>query len=148
MGPALLHENEPLGRDHCGHHHPPGRPQELIAFGSDTPPFFLVEPVRAMARHMVERLTESPVMTSTYSQRSLRVAKGRSLRFPSSSFIAFWSSFGAEPGLFFGARGSPLRALFTYRLTEERLTRKVRAAWALDIPLSTQETILRLRSSE
>ncbi len=29
-----------------------------------------------MARHMVERLTESPVMTSMYSQRSRRLAKG------------------------------------------------------------------------
>jgi hypothetical protein len=33
-------------------------------------------------------------------------------------------------------------------LTEERLAEKVRAAWALDIPLSTAETILLLRSSE
>jgi hypothetical protein len=31
---------------------------------------------------------------------------------------------------------------------EERLTEKVRAAWALDIPPPTAETILCLRSSE
>jgi hypothetical protein len=31
---------------------------------------------------------------------------------------------------------------------EERLTEKVRAAWALDIPSSTAEIILRLRSTE
>ena len=35
-----------------------------------TRPFFLVAPMRAMARHMVERLIESPVMTSMYSQRA------------------------------------------------------------------------------
>ena len=101
-----------------------------------------------MARHMVERLTESPVVNPTYSQRSLRVANGRSVRSSWSSFIAFSSSFGADPGLFFGARDSPLWALLTYRLTEERLTEKVRAACALAMPPSTEETILRLRSSE
>ena len=78
MRPALVHEDEPLGLHHRGHHHPPGRPQELVALGGYAPPFFLVGPMRAMARHTVERLTESPVMASTYSQRSLRVAKGRS----------------------------------------------------------------------
>ena len=101
-----------------------------------------------MARHIVERLTESPVMSSTYSQRSLRVAKGRSRRSSSRSFIALPSSFGADPSLFFGARGSPRWAFSAYRLTEERLTEKMRAAWALGIPPSTAETILRLRSSE
>jgi len=46
-----------------------------------------------------------------------------------------------------------LAALFkggelAYLVTEERLTEKVRAAWALGMPPSTEETILRLRSSE
>src|SRR5215212_1559967 len=31
-----------------------------------------------MARHILERLTETPLTASTYSQRSLRVANGRS----------------------------------------------------------------------
>jgi hypothetical protein len=33
-------------------------------------------------------------------------------------------------------------------LTEERLTEKVRAAWALGMPPSTEEAILSLRSLE
>jgi hypothetical protein len=101
-----------------------------------------------MARHIVERLTESPVMASTYSQRSWRLAKGRSLRSSSKSLMAFWSSFGADPGRFLEASDSPLFAWSTYRLAEERLTEKVRAARALDMPPSTAETILRLRSTE
>ena len=51
-------------------------------------------------------------------------------------------------GLFFGARDSPLLALSAYRLSEERLTEKARAARALDMPPSTEETILCLKSSE
>jgi hypothetical protein len=54
-----------------------------------------------MARHIVERLTESLVMASM---------------------------FAADPGLYFGSKDCPLLALSTYRLTEERLTEKVRAA--------------------
>jgi hypothetical protein len=70
-------------------------------------PFFLVGPIRAMVRHMAERLTESPVMTSMWSQRSRRVAKGSSSRSSSKSLMALSSGFGADPGLFFGARDSP-----------------------------------------
>jgi predicted glycosyltransferase len=45
-------------------------------------------------------------------------------------------------------RFSPL-GLVDVALTEERLTEKVRDAWALDIPPPpTAETILRLRSTE
>src|SRR5215212_1906226 len=47
-----------------------------------------------------------------------------------------------------GGSYSPLSALFPYRLTEERLTEKVWAAWSLDIPPPTAETTLVLRSSE
>src|SRR5215211_8336581 len=112
------------------------------------PPFFLVGPSLAMARHIVERLTESPVRASIYSQRSWRLTKGRSRRSSSSSLLAFSSSFGAAPGRFLGTSDSPLFALSAYRLTEERLTEKVRAAWSLDIPSPTAETILRLRSTE
>ena len=65
MRPALVHEDEPLWFHHRGHHHPPGCPLELVAFGGYSPPFFLVGPILAMARHMVERLTETPLMAST-----------------------------------------------------------------------------------
>jgi hypothetical protein len=53
-----------------------------------------------------------------------------------------------DPGLFLGANDSPLWAFSRYRLTEERLTEKVRAARALGMPPSTAETSLRLRSIE
>jgi hypothetical protein len=66
-------EDEPLGLHHRGHHYSPGRSLELVALCGNAPPFFLVGPILAMARHMVERLTESPVMSSMYSQRSFRV---------------------------------------------------------------------------
>ena len=62
------------------HHRPPGGPQELVALSGASPPFLRVEPILAMARHMVERLTETPLMASTYSQRSLSVANSRSFR--------------------------------------------------------------------
>src|SRR5215217_6095193 len=39
-----------------------------------------------MARHIVERLTETPLTASTYSQRSLRVTNGRSSRSSTRSF--------------------------------------------------------------
>ena len=64
MRPALVHEERPLWVHRRGHHHPPGRPLELVALCGDSSPFFLVGPMRAMARHMVERLTESPVTVS------------------------------------------------------------------------------------
>jgi hypothetical protein len=35
---------------------------------ANRPPFLRVEPILAMARHMVERLTETPLTASTYSQ--------------------------------------------------------------------------------
>src|SRR5215212_10165966 len=113
MRPALVHEDEPLRLHRRGHHHSPGRPRKLLALGGDTPPFFLVGPMRAMARHTVERLTESTATTPRYSQRSLRVAKGRSFRSSSKSFMAFSSSFGAAPGLFFAASDPPRSALCT-----------------------------------
>jgi hypothetical protein len=105
VGPALVHEEEPLGRDLRSDHHPPGRPQEPVALGGYSPPFFLVEPSLAMARHIVERLTQSPVVNPKYSQRSLRVANGRSARSSRSSFIDFSSSFrpllasSSKPGI-------------------------------------------------
>src|SRR5215212_11121712 len=64
-----------------------------------------------MARHMVERLTETPLTASTYSQRSLRVAKGRSLRSSWRSLPTRSSILGRLPGALPGSRDSPLRAL-------------------------------------
>jgi hypothetical protein len=62
MRPALIHKEQPLWLHHRSYHHSPGCSLELVvALGSYSPPFFLLGPMRAMARHMVERLTESPV---------------------------------------------------------------------------------------
>lgn len=69
MGAHLVHEDEPLGLHHRGHHNPPGRTVELVAFGGYSPPFFLVGPILAIARHIVERLTDTPVMASTLCSR-------------------------------------------------------------------------------
>ena len=66
-----------------------------------------------MARHMLERHTESPVTASTKSQRSWRLAKGRSSRSSCSSFLAFSSSLGKDPGLFFGGSDYPRLAFST-----------------------------------
>jgi hypothetical protein len=77
------------------------------------------------------------------------VAKGRSLRSSSRSLMAFPSSLGAAPSLFFGARDCPLWALFAYLLTEERLTRKVRAAsgpWASRLLPRRLSCVLGLRN--
>jgi hypothetical protein len=60
---------------------------------------------------MVERLTEAPLMASTYSQRSLRVTNGRSSRSPSRSLLSRSSILGRLPGDLAGSRGSPLQAL-------------------------------------
>jgi hypothetical protein len=59
------------------------------------------------------------------------------------------SSFGTDPGLYLGARVSPRRAFSTYRLTEERFTEKVRAAfwpWASRLPPRRLSFVLGLRS--
>jgi hypothetical protein len=61
----FVHEYQPLWVDLLGHHHPPGGPQELVSFSGDSPPFLRVEPILAMERHMVERLTKTPLMAST-----------------------------------------------------------------------------------
>src|SRR3712207_7665230 len=52
--PHLIHEHQPSGADLRGHHHPPGGPQELVSLRGASPPFLRVEPILAMARHMVE----------------------------------------------------------------------------------------------
>src|SRR5918997_5649961 len=113
MRPPFPQKADPPRLHRRGHHHPPSCPRKLVALRGDSPPFFLVGPMRATARHAVERLTESPVTASMYSQRFRRVTKGRSRRSSSSSFLAFSSSLGRDPGLFFGAKGSPRSALLT-----------------------------------
>jgi hypothetical protein len=74
-------------------------------------PFLRVEPIRALAPHIVERLTETPFTASTYSQRSRRVANGRSWRSASRSFPTRSSILGGLPGALPGSRDSPLWAL-------------------------------------
>ncbi len=60
-----------------------------------------------------------------------------------------WSVFGGLPPPFLGASDAPRWASLRYRLTEERLTPKRRAAADLDVPsTSTARTILVRRSSE
>src|SRR3712207_6969370 len=56
---SLVHEDEPLWLHHRGHHHPPGCSLELVALGGDSPPFFLVGPMRAMADRKSTRLNSS-----------------------------------------------------------------------------------------
>src|SRR4051812_41786753 len=46
----------------AGHHHPPSRPGELAALGGWASPSLRLESIRAMARQMVERLTNEPVI--------------------------------------------------------------------------------------
>jgi hypothetical protein len=55
---------------------------------------------------------------------------------------------GRSGPLLRGQRFSLVGLVYVALLTEERLTQKVRAAWALDMPPPTAETILLLRSSE
>jgi hypothetical protein len=66
--------------------------------------------------HMVERLTESPLLTASIIVTAvLEADKGAlSLRSCSSSLLAFSSSFRRDPGLFFfGASDSPRLAFST-----------------------------------
>ncbi len=61
----FIYEHQPLGVDLRSYHHPPSGPQELVLLRGASSPFLRVEPIRAMERHMVERLTETPLMAST-----------------------------------------------------------------------------------
>ena len=64
MNPHLLNKDQRLGIHSGSYHHLPGRSYKLVALCGYSSPFFLVEPIRAIARHTVERLTESPVTAS------------------------------------------------------------------------------------
>src|SRR3954453_22191466 len=70
----------------------------------------------------------SRFMCSKKRRLSLTVALGRSSTSFSRRARAFSSALRGRPGLFLGVRESPCRTLLAYRLTEERLTSKVRAA--------------------
>jgi hypothetical protein len=59
---------------------------------------------------IVESLTETPAIRARNSRLWGSAAAGRSWRSASSSFLAASSSFGFEPGRFFGARDLPWRA--------------------------------------
>jgi hypothetical protein len=67
------------GPENLCYQHLPSGPQELVAFCSRSAPFFLVESIRFMARHTVERLTSTEATTPRYSHLCCRVMKGRSL---------------------------------------------------------------------
>jgi hypothetical protein len=70
--PHFIHEHQPPRVDRRGNHHPPNDSQELVALRGASSPFLWVEPIRAMERHMVERLTEIPLMASTYTRSARR----------------------------------------------------------------------------
>jgi hypothetical protein len=64
MYATLLDEEQPLRLNRPSHHHPPaGGSSELVALRCGSSPFFLLAPIRAMARQLVERLTQIPVRT-------------------------------------------------------------------------------------
>ena len=104
---TLVDEHQLPGVQHLCYQHPPSGPQELIAFCSRSAPFFLVESIRFMARHTVERLTSTDATARRYSHLSCRVRKGCSSRSAWSSFLERSSSFCLEPGLFLGASDRP-----------------------------------------
>jgi hypothetical protein len=37
----FVHEHQPLGVDLCGHHHPPGGPQELVSLCGASSPLYV-----------------------------------------------------------------------------------------------------------
>ena len=123
MNPYLIdkdHKDQRLGLCLRGHHHPPSCSLELVALGGVSPPFFLVEPIRAMVRQIVERLTKTPAAAFRYSRLSQSVTKGRSSRSAASNLLAFSSSLGFKPGLSFGASDSPLLAILDLGVTFDR----------------------------
>jgi hypothetical protein len=73
----FINEHQPPGIYLGANHHSPAGPQELLSLCGAWPPFLRVEPIRAMARHMLERLTETPLTASTYSQRFFRACADR-----------------------------------------------------------------------
>src|SRR2546423_12407747 len=149
LSPNLVYNHQASRLESLGDHHTPSGSQELqFAFTRTQSPFFRVNPIRFKSRETVELLTLSPHTLSRNCRLSESVAAGRCSRSASSSLLAFWSVLGWEPGLFFGASGRPWSAILAYRLTEERLTEKVEAAWLLPMPRRRASIIFLRRSSE
>ena len=63
MNSHLINKDQRLGIHNGRYGYSPEGSSELVALFGYSFPFFLVEPIRAMARQIVERLTESPVRT-------------------------------------------------------------------------------------
>ncbi|MDP8973363.1 MAG: hypothetical protein M3N45_09365 [Actinomycetota bacterium] len=61
MNSHLINKDQRLGIHNGRYGYSPEGSLELVALCGYSSPFFLVEPIRAMARQIVERLTESPV---------------------------------------------------------------------------------------
>jgi len=76
----------------------------------------------------VESLTSTPDTGRRNSRLWRSVAVGRSSMSRSKSLTAPSFSFGFEPGCRFGASVLPSWGALAYRLTDERLTPKERAA--------------------
>src|SRR3954452_20446729 len=148
IGAHLVHEHQASRVESLADQHTPSCSQPLVAFAGTQSPFFRVNPIRFNSREIVESLTLSPHTLSRNCRLSESVAAGRCSRSAYSSLLAFWSVLGWEPGLFFGASGRPWSAILAYRLTEERLTEKVRAAWLLPMPRRRASIIFLRRSSE
>src|SRR3712207_4632563 len=107
--PSRPRTPEPLCLQIPGHQSPPGYPQPLVSLARTHRSFFLLQPMRLSILETVESLTETPHTRRKNSRLWGRVASGCSSRFASKSFLALSSSFGLEPGGFFGASDLPLR---------------------------------------
>src|SRR5215210_4630938 len=109
VDPHLVHEHEPVRVETLGHQCSPGRPQPLISLTGTHRSFFRVQPRRLSILEIVESLTATPYARCKNSRLWGKVASGCSSRFASKSFLAPSSSFGLEPGRFFGTRDLPSR---------------------------------------
>ncbi len=151
MRAAFVHEEEPLGLHPRRHHNPPARPQENSSRSvAARPPFswwgrsWLWRDTHGRATHGESRHGLYVVATLLEGEVGASFEIGG--KQPHGLLVELRE--GARP-LLLGARDSPLLALSTYLLTEESETEKeVRAARALGMPPSTEETILSLRSRE
>src|SRR5215216_5348014 len=135
-----------------GDQRPPSCPQELVSLARTHTPFFLLHPRRLSILLTVDSLTRTPAAFCRNARLSERVAVGCLCTSASKSFVVLWSILGLEPGRFLGARlgarERPSSTSLAERLTEERLTEKVRAASLLVMPRRRAAMIFFLRSSE
>jgi len=113
MEPHLINEDQPLGLKNLSYGYSPGSSDPFVSLTGGCHPFFLVESIRLMVRHTTERLTSTAATARRYSQRSLRVTNGRSLRSSSSSFLARSSILGRLPGALPGESDLPWRDFLT-----------------------------------